>query len=256
MKTLDGIAGVAGRFQHEVHIVGQVDGDEIVVCPELYGGFWVRRHRPGQPPYQVDETRYQRPASARRVYGSEKAKTAPKPAPVDYSSPGFTRLDRAFGDAADLYHMADYPRLLPQTEPVERWYPEADGFSPEDVSDVVKAVACTLGASLAGIAPLDERWFFCGEQTPDRGHVEIRFSDQIEATALLEDGTKLVPRSMRWLVVMAFEMDADLMRLPPSPLANVGTADATRACGSRRPAWRAFSSDWATRRSRSATTSP
>jgi reductive dehalogenase len=32
--------------------------------------------------------------------------------------------------------------------------------------------------------------------------------------------------TLRWLVVMAFEMDADLMRLPVSPLANVATSDA------------------------------
>ena len=56
--------------------------------------------------------------------------------------------------------------------------------------------------------------------------VEIRFSDEIDAPQVLEDGTKVAPRSMRSLVVMAFEMGVETMSLEASATANGGTGDA------------------------------
>ena len=55
--------------------------------------------------------------------------------------------------------------------------------------------------------------------------VEILFSDAAEEPAVLDDGTKVVPGSMRWFVALAFEMDPDALDLEPSATAAAATRD-------------------------------
>ena len=210
------LEGLAAYSAPACQVVSILAGDEIISCPELYGGFVVRRHSAGDPPYTVDET-YRRPlpATTRRPDGIQ----------PDEPGAGFTRLDRALSAAADLYHGSQYPwssterrvqsRVRCGDQGGVRWDPSELGLSPVEVSDLVKGAARLLGASQAGIAPLDQRWFYAAEPRRSRtdstrAMAEIRFSDDAEAPEILPDGAKRIPTLMRYAVVMAFEMAADL----------------------------------------------
>ena len=224
------LAGLRGYTAPRTEVVGAVAGDEIVSCPELYGGFVVRRHTGAEPPYAVGEG-YRRPypATTRRPDGVE----------ADELGAGFTRLDRALAAAANLYHGARYP--WSSTERREqsraqrgdhgaRWEPNELGLSEAGVTNLVKGAAKLLGASVTGIARADPRWFYAAEPNRSRSGspstmAEIRFSEGVGAPAILDDGTKLIPSAMRYAVVMAFEMSAGLMDLEVSATASAGTLD-------------------------------
>jgi reductive dehalogenase len=55
---------------------------------------------------------------------------------------------------------------------------------------------------------------------------DIIFSDEYDEPTELEDGTKVVPRSMNRVVVMAFEIDADAYSVDASPISMAGSMNA------------------------------
>jgi hypothetical protein len=193
-----------------------------------------------------------------------------------------------------------------------RWDFKAAGLTQEDISIRVKKAAKFFGASLSGIAPVDERWFYkkmlmmppggppsgmdmppkelnpamlpmiipmldpeklpegitiemlenpetlpddfdlstlkeamdpskmppgmnppggeksshSGEMPPMPPMPDIIFSDDHDEPTELEDGTKVVPRSMNRVVVMAFEIDADAYSVDASPISMAGSMNA------------------------------
>lgn len=87
----------------------------------------------------------------------------------------------------------------------------APGFklaeNPEEMARKVKKVALTFGASLVGICKLDRRWLY--------SHQYDRNSDQCKPVEL--------PEECSYAVVIALEMDYQLINISPQVLANAGS---------------------------------
>jgi reductive dehalogenase len=193
---------------------------------------------------------------------------------IKNNDPGYTRLDFAFEDAATTLAAAGGNSMLgckgfQSWEPLERedmfnpvrgkggaakWDPAEGGFTTEDVSIIAKKVAKFLGASLSGIAMVDERWFYgnvvtgfpqlppgidpavvmtmmekmlaAGKSPPMPPMPQARqiFKDT-DKPKILDDGTRIIPTSMKWAVVMAFEMDYDAIECELSATGNAAVAD-------------------------------
>tara|TARA_B100000315_G_scaffold218164_1_gene219269 strand:- start:499 stop:1806 length:1308 start_codon:yes stop_codon:yes gene_type:complete len=90
--------------------------------------------------------------------------------------------------------------------PGQRWEASA-----KEASKVVRRAASVFGADQAGIARLDRRWVY--SHYFDRTTVEthpIKFSDEpgfeeYDAPICLEDGTRVIPKEMQYVVVMLHE---------------------------------------------------
>ena len=55
------LSALAGMALPAATVVGSVGGMEIIESPDEYGGFYVRRHKLGKPPYTVDDKVWKRP---------------------------------------------------------------------------------------------------------------------------------------------------------------------------------------------------
>ena len=152
-----------------------------VESKDEYGGFAIKRHAEGDPPYDVKDS-YQRfdfrKALNPMVMGAVGLTSLER---MKKKDPGFSRIAVAFQEGAwtisnafgsdSLYgdcglfqwsaiehsgtHGApDYAKELGS------WDYQADGYSIEEVSNYVKVAAKKYGASLAGIAELDKRWIY------------------------------------------------------------------------------------------------
>jgi len=164
--------------------------------------------------------------------------------------PGFKHLDYAFDYAAGLHNHGEYSWKSQGTGfmigvgnlwRLGRWDHAKEGYSLEDTTNIVKKVAKFYGASASGVAMVDERWFFQKEmlrprpkipnplegpgKMPDPAKmkrdmkpIDIVFSDDTEEPSKLKDGKKIIPRSMKYLVVMALEMDGDAYSTETSAL--------------------------------------
>ena len=100
-----------------------------------------------------------------------------------------------------------------EVEPSPTGRPET---SPGEASQVVRKAAQLLGADQVGFAELDRRWvyshYFDAETKKD---YPIKFSDepgyeQHNQPILLEDGTRVIPKEMKYVVVMLHEWGKDL----------------------------------------------
>jgi reductive dehalogenase len=226
-------------------VVGRIGEDELLASQSEYGGFLVRRLTEGERPYQVDEARYRRFDQRNEVFSrgdwdprvieSEKPFEGVETYHIEKNDSGYTRLDYAFSDAAwtvasalgsgagsiggsngGLYSWQTLGGGAGLNE-LPPWDP-AD-WKPDEVAHIVKKAARFYGASLSGIAELDERWIYSHRFTkrftdPPGIHAPILLDD-VDAPAELEDGTLVIPKSMRRVIVMAFEMDADAIATYP-----------------------------------------
>jgi reductive dehalogenase len=271
------LAGLTGIALPAIKVVGNVTGCEYCASQEAYGGFVVRRSTKENPPYQVDESVYQR-FSLKNLVASqimwnkevraEMIKRIMAAAPAELmkmpknpsakgmarhnmkarlahmhikkKTPGKTRLDYAFmggawtvattfgtrnegglgemvglggeGTGEGLYSWSSLggtaeSQLDLHSEDLGRWDPS--DYSPQEITDIVKVVARFYGASLVGIAETDERWFYShGYTGPDKKPPPIVFDD-VDAPIERDDYSKVIPRSMKYAVVLAFETDYD-----------------------------------------------
>jgi reductive dehalogenase len=230
-----------------VYVVGRVGNDELVVSPEEYGAFVIRRHSQGDPPYQVDGSMYERfdqkhdlfsrlswDVTLRENFLSEAPKAAAKR--MKANKPGSSRLDFAFYTAAwtvastlgtmsgsidgahrGLYSIAPLPDSFMSTFPLMQMGPwEPENLSSKDISVMVKKAARFYGASLVGIAPVEERWIYSRSygsaftnipETAGRS-APIVFED-VEEPVEHGDGTLIIPRRMKYVIALAFEMDQE-----------------------------------------------
>lgn len=164
-----------------VNVIDKIGDAEIVESEEEFGGFAIRRHKKEDPPYKVDD-HYQR-------FDMRKALN-----PLTMGTVGITALIRAqngelgfsrpglaleeagwtvsnafgsfslFGDGglyswtplvnAGFHGAPDYGKELGP------WDFESEGYSLEDVTRSVKKAAKLYGASMVGVAELDQRWFY------------------------------------------------------------------------------------------------
>ncbi len=154
--------------------------------PENYGGFLVRSSaKADPPPYDVDDEIYQRYDAknsilsraiwdepfADRIASAEKIFTN--------TDPGYEQMNSALMYAAMLVQMhgdtncmfigshngllaLNHPMLVAPFGPVYDTKWDHSHKSPEDMAAMVKKAGLFLGASLVGVAPLDERWVYSG----------------------------------------------------------------------------------------------
>ena len=100
-----------------------------------------------------------------------------------------------------------------EVEPVPTNRPEP---TPEEASQIVRKAAMLLGADQVGFAELDRRWVYShyfDEET--KKDFPIKFSDepgyeQHDQPVRLEDGTRVIPKEMKYVVVMLHEWGKDL----------------------------------------------
>ena len=88
-----------------------------------------------------------------------------------------------------------------------------------------------FGASLVGITNLDRRWVFShwydNRSLPHR-NPRIFFSDekgfeQYDKPTQLKDGTQIIPKEMKYVISLGFEMDYESMTAAPTAIALAGT---------------------------------
>ena len=100
-----------------------------------------------------------------------------------------------------------------KVEPSPTGRPET---SPKEASQIVRKAAHLFGADQVGFAELDRRWVYShyfDEET--KKDYPIKFSDepgyqQYDQPIRLEDGTRVVPKGMRYVVVMLHEWGKNL----------------------------------------------
>lgn len=236
--------GLAGVTLPAVSVVGKLGKDELATSSEAWGGFLIRRRAKSDPPYQVDDSIYQRFNQHNEVFSRARWDPEIVDAEAPYASVsqermqanelGFTQLDFAFYTAAwtvattlgtaagavggsngGLYSWGPLGGFAARIygAGVPPWKPE--DYSPQEVSDIVKKAAKFYGASLSGIAEIDERWIYShrdtkGYSNPSDIVAPIIFDD-VEQPMELEDKTLVIPSSFKYVISMAFEMDYDGM---------------------------------------------
>ena len=242
------IGGMAAMTLPAMKVVAKDGDEEIVSSPEGYGGHLVRRQSNGHASvHQVDHEIFERfdqynEAFNRMVWDEEFQKTFPPDggfgAVFDPMKPGYRREDLALSDAAwtvagafgtgsgmNGYHQGLYSLdNLEGPDEVEPW--DHSHLTPEEVTQRVKTAALFFGASLVGVTELDEKWLYSRYSSMDeesrRG--DIRYIDA-EKAEYLEDGTLVIPRSYKYCIVMAYEMDHDGYRLSPGANASAATGN-------------------------------
>ena len=137
---------------------------------------------------------------------------------VDKGRVGFEATAWGLDSAADsLLSLMDFSKNQADTratawqtklEPSPTGRPET---SPEEASQIVRKAAELLGADQVGFAELDRRWVYShyfDEETKQA--FPIKFSDEPgyeehDQPKLLEDGTRVIPKDMKYVVVMLHE---------------------------------------------------
>lgn len=205
------LGGLAAVSLPTITKIGTLGAYDLLESKEAYGGFLVRTLSSGEQPYIVDDDNYERFDSTNVIFSRtfwdqefiDQVAAVEKVYELD--DPGYEHIDVALaagamfcasydGTAASAPMTGPHMGLLglnpdvmdspvgPQVE--GRW--DHSSRSPEEVAQIVKKAALFLGASLAGIAPLNEKWIysayfdmFSGESAP----IEI---SEVEAVVLPE----------------------------------------------------------------------
>lgn len=151
----------------------------LIESQEDTGGFLIRRHTHENPPYQLDEEIYSRP-DARKSLDPLKMNIQMENALTLLEEGEYNRFNSAFHNAswtlamglgtngaqtnAGLYSWKQIPNAdgpgLPKYHQLSCWEPEKEGLERAELTEKVKKAAKFFGASLVGIAPVDERWFY------------------------------------------------------------------------------------------------
>lgn len=94
---------------------------------------------------------------------------------------------------------------------------KADVSDTKKVTSMIKKAALWFGADLVGICKLDRRWVYSHtyEGQPFMG----RGSDLVKGKSKPQE----IPEEFQYVVVMAFEMDYEMMKYMPTYLANAAT---------------------------------
>lgn len=185
------------------------------------GGFLIRQHDIGSPPYEVTDSAYQRFDAKNAIFGRtfwddeynevlHQAENVYEP-----NEPGYERIDVALNGAAvflGAYNgtmspmMGRHDGLLaldgsvmgaPHGPSFEGQWDHSQ-YSPEEVAKIVKKAALFLGASLVGIAPLDERWVYSAyysQLNGDSGPIEFTDVDEVsipEGQMAVKDAQDLI----------------------------------------------------------------
>lgn len=205
------LGGLTAVSLPAIDIIGKLGNDNLLASEEVYGGFVIRQLGKGEGPYQVSED-YERFDAKNCIFGRMPtdpiiqeiiATTQPMGTP---DQPGWRREDVALNAAA--WTLAEYEHAgadftdmhggLLQLDPIDQAFlgqnPMLDGpwdhshYTEEDLARIVKKAAKFYGASLVGIAPMDERWIYAGYSDSfgkGNGGAPIVFED-VDVTELPE----------------------------------------------------------------------
>jgi reductive dehalogenase len=138
------------------------------------------------------------------------------------SRPGFDLRDRQLSAAAGgtlMYGVRPGQGLLSWTRlavptPAELGVP-AYSASPSEAASTVKDAARLYGAALAGIAPMNE--LFVNRHVDGKAVV----FEEVEVPEVTNERL-VIPRRMRWVVVLAIPVNVDLLARAPSAVADAG----------------------------------
>lgn len=234
--------GTAGIALPATQVLGRIGADEIVQNEAQYGNFLIRRHARENPPYQVDNAKYKRFHQKNILFmralwdpGVQETIAKHKAVPAEHMAnkdDGFTQLEYAMYTASWTVALAlgtgetsigagnrglgSWTPLQGTRTPISRsagkWDPQQHGWEPQEVTDIVKTAAMFFGASIVGVADLDERWMYSHRFTrfiePKATEAPIIFDD-VEEPIEKEDLTLVIPKSMKHIIVMGFEMDEE-----------------------------------------------
>ncbi|MEM8533624.1 MAG: reductive dehalogenase [Chloroflexota bacterium] len=135
-------------------------------------GFYIRYH--DTPPYDIDDSLYTQTALYKTSFGrapeAMRIRKENTNKNLAENKRGDDRLAYAYdiGAATFMFDQSMYSwegntsnpmKQLPDT----RWIPEENGYTIEEVSQIIKRSAKLYGASTVGIAALNERWFYTHE---------------------------------------------------------------------------------------------
>ena len=142
---------------------------------------------------------------------------------TDKRRPGFEATAWSLDAAADsLLDLMDFSKnqadakanaWQSKVEPAPTGRPET---TPEEASQIVRKAAHLFGADQVGFAELDRRWvysdYFDAETKKDH---PIKFSDepgyeQYHQPMRLDDGTRVIPKEMKYVVVLLHEWGKDV----------------------------------------------
>jgi hypothetical protein len=125
---------------------------------------------------------------------------------------GMAEMLGMVGDCPGLYSwepLGGMGGFMYNLQKADKFDPAEYDYSPQELTDMVKTVAKFYGASMVGIAEVDERWFYSHDfNMGSKKDAPILFED-VEAPTIRDDHTKVVPKSMKYVVALAFEMDYD-----------------------------------------------
>lgn len=96
---------------------------------------------------------------------------------------------------------------------------------PVMLTRAVKKAARMYGATIVGIAPAERKWFYSHwyDQNKKESY-PLKFSDEdscyenITRPTLLKDGTRVIPHTMKYVIVCLFEMEYEYLRFAPTLL--------------------------------------
>jgi reductive dehalogenase len=141
---------------------------------------------------------------------------------IQQAKPGFSLRDLQLGESAWtlMNSMKAGEGLLSWTRvsvrtPAELGVP-AYSARPREAAATVKAAARLFGAGLAGIAPMNESYVNLQEQGRP-----VVFED-VGAPAVTDEKF-VIPRKMKWVVVLAIPMDLDLLSRVPSAVGDAAS---------------------------------
>jgi reductive dehalogenase len=205
------LGGLAAVSLPAVTKVGSIGNDDFLESKEAYGGFLVRTLADDDPPIIVDEERYKRFDATNGIFSRnmwdepfiEKIQNVEKV--YQANEPGYEWQDAALnagaifcgtydGTAASSAMMGKHAGLLslePNAMAVSqgasfegRW--DHSHLTPVEVADIVKKAALFYGASLVGIAPMNEKWIYSDYFDPFTGaSAPIHFTE-VEEVVLPE----------------------------------------------------------------------
>lgn len=149
---------------------------------------------------------------------------------------GYSALDWAFyqasnGNLSNTGFSINAPnvrgnrwRSLTTERPARRWQ-----GSPVEASEVLRKVGRLFGADTVGFAPLDRRWVYSHYYDEETGRdYPIKFTDEpgyesCTEPGLAQDKTLVIPKEVRYAIVMLFEMDEEGMARAPTAIAHATT---------------------------------
>ncbi len=153
-----------------VNVIGKIGDHEIVESKEEFGDFAIRRHSKEDPPYDIDFSKYKRMSGLEgsftrnpdkivlRNLVTKQNQAKDKPGD-DWLAYAYAAGQSSFMFASENYAwdgLASNATLFPEG----RWIPEKHGYTIEEVTKIIKRSAKLFGASLVGIAPVNEMWFY------------------------------------------------------------------------------------------------